>query len=68
MSEPKCLVEFWSREAEYYRIAEYKLLPLKSCTLKYLARLAAERNALFVLCPQKYGRKQIKPLNLSHHA
>ena len=56
------LVEFWSRDTESRPIVDCEWLPIESCTKLTLARLAAERGSLFVLCPQKYGCKQIQPL------
>lgn len=55
------LVEFWSRDAEWRPEVDHEKLPAKLCTPKNLARLAAERGSLFVLCPKKYGCRQIQP-------
>lgn len=54
-------VEFWSRNSELRPIVEGEMLPIESCTKMNLARLAAERGSLFVVCPQKFGCKQIQP-------
>lgn len=63
MTQPMHLVEFWSRDEDYQPIVDTEWLPAESCTKINLARLAAERGSLFVLCPQKYGCKQIQPRN-----
>lgn len=61
MTQPMILVEFWSRGAESRPVVDRVKLPIKLCTPKNLARLAAERGSLFVLCPRKYGCRQIQP-------